>query len=201
LTDPLGFCQAVTDRVRVQPNGRRLIYVQRGSRYHTGRGGRIENHVAARIKAMPDSFGRLCRAWYLGSIGGVHFDVAHRQSWTLRYRSMPLEREIGFMMERYGRARRVMPEHAVIIRSHAHYGCRVWEEDHVTAISTPCWKVQDDFAQTSISPNRYVPDSLGAVGLWIHPPGARKRVEVVKYLYEHPQDEEEELFPEWTSQF
>jgi hypothetical protein len=190
----------ITDRVRIDEYGQRMIVVTRGTRYHTGRGGRIEVQVAERLGAIPDSYGRRCWPWFTRTVGGVYHDVSHRQSWTIRYRSMPLEREIGFLMERYGRARRKVPEHVVIVRSHTHYGFKVVQEDGITAISTPCWKVQDDFAQTAISPNRYVPEHVGAVGMYINPPGTRKRVEVVKYLYAHPQEDSKELFPEWTDQ-
>ena len=184
---------------RVEPfRGVAPVFVMRGSRYHTGVGGLYEEWVAASLGAVPNRFGSHTHTHLRCYVRGVYFDVAHHQSYTIRYRSMPLEREYAFLLERFGRERRKVPDEVVIIRSHVHHGFLMWRERGVTVISLPSWKIQDDYARMSRYPNRVVPDNLGSVGLIIHPEAANgSRVEVIQdYLYDHPawEDEENEIF-------
>jgi hypothetical protein len=51
-------------------------------------------------------------------------------------------------------------------------------------------KLQDEFAQTRVSPNRIIPDNLGMIGLRVHD---GPKVTVEPYLYPHPEEEEVEL--------
>jgi hypothetical protein len=110
------------------------------------------------------------------------FDFAHHQSVTIRYRSMPLEREIGFFIERMGRMRQPIPERVLIIRSHVHGTLRIYEESGFMAVSTPSWKLQDDFAAMSRTPNRTFPEHIGSVGFRI----TQNDIDVVEYKYKHP---------------
>lgn len=183
----------VIDRVRKRDDGSRLIYIMRGSGYHTGRGGLIEEQIGAMIGSIPDSYGRYTHPWARFTVSGVYFDCAHRQSTTIRNRTTPLEREIGFALERFARKRQPAPDSMVIIRSHTHSGFRMVSERGIVAVSTPCWKIQDDYAATSISPNRLAPDNIGAVGIRVRPSSYRERVEVIEYLYDHPDDSVEVL--------
>ena len=171
-------------------NGQKQVYMTRGSRYHVGRGGNTEEMVGAMIKAIPGKDRRFARSWlHLSNLAtGVVFDIAHHQSFTIRYRAMSLEREVGFYLERVARQGEVPPENLVIVRSHTHVGYRRYEEDGRMAVGTPCWKLQDDFAAMSRYPNRLYSDHIGAVGFRVHsddrPTG---KVEVARYLYPHPQ--------------
>jgi hypothetical protein len=127
-------------------DGKKHVYMTRGSRYHVGRGGNPEEMVGAAINAIPGPDGRHARSWlHLSNLTrGVAFDIAHHQSYTIRYRGMSLEREIGFYLERVARQGDVPPDNLVIVRSHTHVGYRRYEEDGRMAVSTPCWKLQDD---------------------------------------------------------
>jgi hypothetical protein len=117
------------------------------------------------------------------------FDVAHHQSVTIRYRSMPLEREIGFFLERAGRMRQPVPERVFIVRSHTHGSYRNYTACGFTAVSTPAWKLQDDLAAMGRYPNHWMSAHIGGVGFRVQ--GAD--VEVIPYLYEHPAPTREEV--------
>ena len=178
--------EPIVERV-AEIDGQKQIYMTRGSRYHVGRGGRTEEVLGLILQAMKGPHGAYTQPWIHLPMDDVLFDIAHRQSFTIRYRSMPLEREISFFLERVGRRREAPPNHLVIVRSHTHSGYRVYEEQYRMAISTPCWKLQDDFAQTSITPNRMFPDNIGSVGFRVYPEETDgKRVQTIPYLYSHP---------------
>ena len=95
---------------------------------------------------------------------------------------MPLEREIGFFLERCVRMRQEVPERVAIVRSHVHGSYRSYTECGFTAVSTPAWKLQDDFAAMSRYPNRWMSAHIGGVGFRVQ----GTNVEVTPYLYEHP---------------
>jgi hypothetical protein len=97
-------------------------------------------------------------------VDDVLFDVSHHQSVTIRYRSMPLEREIGFFLERCGRIRQEVPERVAIVRSHTHGSCRNYTKCGFTAISTLAWKLQDAFAAMGRYPNRWMSAHIGGAG-------------------------------------
>lgn len=178
--------EPVVKRV-AEVDGQRQIYMTRGSRYHVGRGGGIEEVLGLILQAAKGPHGAYTQPWLHLPMDDVLFDIAHRQSFTIRYRSMPLEREISFFLERVGRQRKPPPDHLVIVRSHTHSGYRMYEEQYRMAVSTPCWKLQDDFAQTSITPNRMFPDNIGSVGFRIYPEEIDgRRVQTIPYLYSHP---------------
>jgi hypothetical protein len=174
--------QPLLQRVAPGEYGRQHIYVSRGSRYHTGDGAGDKEFFAAMMKSLPGPDGRGTRPWTHLVVGDVLFDVAHHQSTTIRYRSMSLEREIGFFLERGGRMRQEVPERVVIVRSHTHGSCRSYTECGFTAVSTPSWKLQDAFAATGQCPNRWLSAHIGGVGFRVQ----GTNVEVIPYLYEHP---------------
>ena len=174
--------QPLLQRVAPGENGIRHIYVSRGGRYHTGDGASDEEFFAAMVKSLLGPDGRGTRPWTHLVVDDVLFDVAHHQSTTIRYRSMPLEREIGFFLERCGRMRQEVPERVVIVRSHTHGSHRCYEECGFTAVSTPAWKLQDDYAAMGRCPNRWLSAHIGGVGFRVQ----GTDVEVTLYLYEHP---------------
>jgi len=176
----------------LQPILRRLngpIYLTQSSRYHGGAGGTLDELLGERIGSVKQ-IGHHCIPWVQFDVGEIHFDVAHRQSVMIRYRSTALEREVGFWLERQGRRamkRKSVPRRVVLIRSHTHAGFRMIQTEDIIAIGTPAWKIQDVYAQTSITPNRYLPENLGAVGLYIYDKAVNHQfVHVAPYLYEHP---------------
>jgi hypothetical protein len=164
-------------------DGRQHIYASRGSRYHVGKGARDEECLGHFLDSRRGPDRRWTRPWLHLNVGDVLVDAAHHQSFTIRYRSMPLEREIGFFIERMGRMRQPTPERVLIIRSHVHGTLRIYEESGFMAVSTPSWKRQDDFAAMSRTPNRTFPERIGSVGFRI----TQDNINVVKYLYDHPQ--------------
>jgi hypothetical protein len=174
-------------------NGHKNVYMVSGSRYHVGRMASTEELLGQMIDAQPKGeAGHRVWPWRHLMIGNVLFDLGHHQSFTIRYRSMPLEREYSFAMERLGRRRERAPSDIVIMRAHTHAGFRVWREYGAHCISLPCFKLQDWFAQSSRTPNRLVPDNLGAVGIKIFKePVDETLVRIIPYLYEHPGHEVE----------
>jgi hypothetical protein len=181
----------IVDRMPELPDGSRRIMMQRGTRYHTGRGGLIEELVGEKIGACRNrATNRYTTPWRQFRANGVHFDCAHRQSGAENVASV-LNAEVDRMYKRFARTRTLLPEQIVLIRSHTHLGYCCVQREGVTAISTPPLKVMEDYARGGISPNRWVPENVGAVGLRIY---AAQKVEVIPYLYEHPREEVAELF-------
>jgi hypothetical protein len=80
------------------------------------------------------------------------------------------------------RLRQQAPERVVVVRSHTHGTLRCYEESGCLVVSTPSWKLQDDFAAMSRTPNRTFSQHIGAVGFRI----TQDSINVAKYLYEHP---------------
>lgn len=191
-TDPLWqatggaeFLEPLAKRVRKHKK-RRNIYMVGGSRYHSGIGARIEEQLGGIIGAHKTN-GYHAPPWRNIDIDDVLFDVAHHQSFTIRYRAMPLEREYGFMLERVGRTQGVIPDTMVLVRAHVHKGFAVWWENGAWCISLPSMKLQDRYAQSSKYPNRLFPYNLGAVGIRVFKtPVDGVRIRVVPYLYDHP---------------
>lgn len=180
-TDPQFQARGAAQLIKPLTDRARHIYVSRGSRYHVGPGAEDEEFFGALIHAKKGPDGRYTRPWTHLMVNDVLFDAAHHQTSTIRYRSMPLDREIGFFLERYGRMRQMVPERVVIVRSHVHGSLRCYEEDGFLAVSTPAWKLQDDFAATGRYPNRWISANIGSVGFRVD-----DDVEVIPYLYEHP---------------
>jgi hypothetical protein len=188
--DPLWQVRAATEKLKPVTDRARNALFTKGSYYHVGSGGGGDEGLAQACGAKPNRKGEFAPAWRRFMYKGVYFDVAHRQSTTIRYHSMPMERELDFLYLRFAKKRLPPPEHVVLIRSHAHWGYGLWETEGATVISTPCMKLQDEFAQTRVSPNRIIPDNLGMIGLRVHD---GPKVTVEPYLYPHPEEEEVEL--------
>jgi hypothetical protein len=112
---PAGGPTTLYGRATRDENGRQYVYVSRGSRYHSGSGAGDEEFFAAMVHARRGPDGRHTRPWTHLVVEDTLFDVADHQSVTIRYRSMPLEREIGFFLERCGRMRQEVPERVVIV--------------------------------------------------------------------------------------
>lgn len=165
------------------------VYMLRGSEYHVGKNGMHEDMLGEILGAVTQSGSqRHIRPWLRLNLNGYRLDVAHRTSVTIRYRSMPLEREISFAAEFSGRTGRPMPN--LIYRSHTHWGFGVWNEGQDRmAIHGPAWKLMDEHISTGISPNRSVPFALGGVVVRIfdRPKWGRRAHEDTSFLYEHPE--------------
>jgi hypothetical protein len=179
----------LVDRVGHTPDGNKSVIAVSGSKYH----GRKEGMLLRMLDGQPKGkhYAPFWREFRFKDNERVQFDLAHSQGYFLRYKSTSLAREIGFKYERQGRIRGVLPEEVVIIRAHVHqYG--VWMERGATCVSLPAFKVQDDFAKGGRTPNRTIPDTLGAVGFKVYnEPVDGKLVHVIPYLYDHPDDEPE----------
>jgi len=187
--DPLWQVRAAEELLSPLADRARHIRATKGSTYHVGKGGGYGEILAQHLGAKEDSRGHCASPWWRYWYKGVYFDIAHRQSTTIRYQSMPMERELDFALERFAKKRLPVPEHFVIIRSHAHWGWGVWREQGATVISTPAMKLQDDYAKGLISPNRIIPDNLGVVGIRVHDELVDgKKVDVIPYLYDHPDE-------------
>jgi hypothetical protein len=170
----------------------RMILMQRGTRYHTGRGGAIEELVGEKLGARRNKVsGRYTENWRSFRANGVYFDCAHKQSGA-ENAAAALNRELDKLYTRLARERREIPKQIVLVRSHTHMGYCCVQREGAIAISTPCLKIMDDYGKGLMYPNRWVPENVGVVGLRVAP---AQPVEVIPYLYDHPQEEVEELFP------
>lgn len=152
-------------------------YLIRGSAYHTGNTGEWEEVLGMLINAERNGPWRTF-SWLNAEIDGVLLDVAHKQSYTIRYSSAIAEREISAALERLDR----IPGPLCVIRAHTHRALVLDMVDRM-AICLPPWKMQDEFARMGISPNRTIPRWLGAVGLDISNGG----INVSKFFYKHPE--------------
>ncbi len=160
------------------------IWATRGSSYHAGIGGGYEEDVADALGAQSFS-GWKATPWLRLELGGLLFDISHRQSVTIAYRSMPLEREMRFALEAAARRGERAPD--VIVRSHAHFGYACWEDGRRYVISTPSFKLMDAYILGSISPNRAMPWSLGMVLLRINDKEEQgHKLRTCPLLYDHP---------------
>jgi hypothetical protein len=106
-----------------------------------------------------------------------------------------MEREVRYAQLRFANGGFPVPEHLVIIRSHSHWGYGLWQVRGATAVSMPAMKMQDDFAKTLTSPNRYTCDNMGMVGIEVYDELVDgSRVKVKPYLFDHPDEEDVDVF-------
>lgn len=181
--DPTWQVRAAEELLKPLVKRARHVYASRGSAYHIGRGGEWEELLAERLGAKKDPWGHHAAPWWKYYYEGWYFDLAHRQSTAIRYRSMPLERELDFCLNRFARAGKKPPGKIAITRSHTHAGFRVWREECGIAVSTPAMKLQDNFAKTRVTPNRIIPDNVGVVGYKVD----ENDITVIPYVYPHPE--------------
>ena len=187
--DPLWQVKAADQFLRPLVDRAKHVRMTTGSTYHVGKGKVYSELLAERFGAKEDKRGHHASVWWRFKYKDVYFDVAHRQSTTIRYQSMPMEREVDFALERFAKKRKSFPEYMAIIRSHTHWGYGLWQERGIWSISTPSMKLQDDYAKGCISPNRIIPDNLGVVGIRVYDePIDGRKMDVIPYLYNHPEE-------------
>lgn len=163
-------------RKRVAKGGE--IYATEGTRYHVGIGATWSEFIAEKMGAVPMRENKYAWDWLLLDVAGKRLDVAHRQSVTMAYRSMPGERELNWSELHSDKA-------DLVVRSHAHYydWLEFAREDRVQCyLSTPAWQLQNHFCRTSVSPNRKDGTMLGMVVVTISHGEIDKR----RFLFEHP---------------
>ena len=167
----------------------RAILVTQGSTYHTDVGGQADEECAYLLGAYPAPDGHYAWGWALWNIDGILLDVAHRQSVTIRYGGMPLERE-----QQFDRMNADIKGGSadIIIRAHTHT-YKFLNIDGELSLSTPAWTLQDRFAQMGISPNRTLSRLLGAARIDLYPdkkiPNCKNKEEYIKVAclwYEYP---------------
>lgn len=169
----------------LQPLAKRAgeVYVTQGSEYHVRAGAEDDEAVARAIGAIPDEAGHHAWDWLLLEMDGILLDVAHHRSTSIRYETMPGERELQFD--------RLVADlkggHAdLIIRSHGHRYVYV-DVDGDKSLATPSWQLQTRYARRSRWPNRWLSRWLGGAALRLD--GAKTgvgRIEVQPMLYPHP---------------
>ena len=185
LVDPDYQGRAAVELFKPLAKRARNVRCNRGSGYHVGNMGELEEQVAKGLLAEPNGRGRYCRPWWLGKINGIEICAHHAISFTSRYHSMPIEREIGHALEYTGRTNDDMPD--VFVTSHTHIGLLIWRDSDFLAIGTPPMKLQDDYAKANKFPWRWRPTKLGFVMLKIYDESHDgKRVDVVPFTYDHP---------------
>jgi len=143
----------------------RVVLVTQGSTYHTDIGGQADEECAYLLGAYPAPDGHYAWDWALWNIDGILLDVAHRQSVTIRYEGMPLERE-----QQFDRISADVKGGSadIIIRAHTHT-YKLLSIDGELSLSTPAWTLQDRYAKMSISPNRMLSRLLGGARLDLYP--------------------------------
>ena len=173
---------------KLRPSG--SLYWTRGTKYHESGGSAWVDDMAQKLGAVPNKAGEHTWFWRNMDIDGVKLDVAHRQSFYIRYRSTPLERELEFDVLvadlKKGSA-------DLVVRSHVHRFHTVCV-DLRQGVSTPGWQIQTEFALQSISPNRVGPSRLGFVLLYITPEKKERGllpIHIEPITWPHPQIEVE----------
>lgn len=198
---------------KLKPTGK--TWYIRGSKYHVEELGNMDELVARYgSHAIPDTSdeehmdeelatklgaqergGRRSRRWLLIDIDGVRLDISHRCSVVMRNRTMPLDREIEFSLTRCGRTGEQAPHG--IVRHHAHCEYVTAGLGLQTGVAIPAWQLQTEFAQSSISPNRYFSAYFGSVLAHIYPDrlqdARRPIVWDDRLLFEHPKPGVEHL--------
>ncbi len=154
-------------------------FVMKSSHYHDEDGAAMQMFADA-IGAEKGQYGEDAPAWLLVEIGGVVFDLAHAQSFMIRYQSTPMERE-GQFSDMNGR------QADVIVRAHTHAVHWHYLEGANRLpmrleITLPPWQLQTPFASGSRTPNRLLSRNLGMIVLDVQ----RDWVSVEPYLFPHP---------------
>ncbi len=154
-------------------------FVLKSSHYHDDDGAAMRK-LAEAVKAEPDEYGQLAPPWMLADIGGFIFDLAHSQSFTIRYESMPMEREGQFSDMADNRADVIVRAHTH--RVHWHYMEGANRLPMRLEVTLPPWQMQTPFAKGSRTPNRLLSRNLGMIVLDV----GRDWVAVEPYLFAHP---------------
>ncbi len=143
----------------------KVVLVTKGSTYHTDVGGEADEECAHMLGAYPAPDGHYAWGWALWDIDGVFLDVSHRQSSTIRYGGMPLERE-----QQFDRMSADIKGGSadLIIRSHVHT-YKFLNIDGELSLSTPAWTFQDRYAKSGISPNRWLSRMIGGARIDLYP--------------------------------
>ena len=187
----------------------------RGSKYHVSEVGNMDELIARfgtamgrdvrQIDDQDESIaqkmgahkieGKYSRRWLLIDVGGIVIDIAHRVSVVIRNRTMPLDREIEFALVRCSRSGEEAP--FAIVRHHAHCEYVTAGLGLRSAVVVPPWQLQTEFAQSSISPNRYYSAYFGSVLARVYPDRVKVNRRPVVWddslLFEHPKQRIERL--------
>lgn len=148
-----------------------------GTEYHEGESATWAEWMAREIKAVSKD-SHCAWDWLLLEVGGLKFDIAHQQSFFMRYPVTVLERELQY-------SDMINEQADVIVRSHAHrYGyIEIPGAGKIqTALSTPSWQLQSHYCRVSISPNQKGPLPLGMVILEVD----HGEVSHQRFLFPHP---------------
>lgn len=169
----------------------REVYVSRGSVYHSGIGGYLDEVFARRkeVGAVPDEWGHFASTWRILSVGGINIDFSHHRSACIRYESMTGEREMQFdrMVSdlKDGSA-------DLILRAHGHRLVKL-NVDGDLFLATPAWSIQTDYAKMSRWPNRWLSRLVGGARLDLYPDkktaaiqDKEEYVKIIGLTYPHP---------------
>lgn len=171
--------EAIRPAVKKLGAGGRVI-VMRGTPYHEEDDAACELMGEA-LDALPTEYGRRSWGWLVAECGGLVVDVAHSQSYMMRYRSTALERE-GQFSDMAGL------NADIIIRSHTHSPLWAYIEgagrrEFRLEVTTPAMQIASEYATRSKTPNRTLPKNLGVVIIEIPPKG----LPIVRpYVFAHP---------------
>lgn len=175
--DPQFQARAAYELVRPIAQRATVVYVVEGTEYHDSDGSMWMEWLARELGAVAKDQ-HVAWDWLLADMFGLKWDIAHKQSIMIRYKSTAMEREMQFSS--------MLSETAdVIVRSHAHfYGFVQLATDGIvqTSVSTPAWKMQGHYERTSLSPNRLYSSKLGMVVLEVEDGNVIPR----PFLFPHP---------------
>lgn len=181
--EPIVQAQAALEVIRpvmkkLRAGGR--VIVMRGTPYHEEDDAACEL-IGEALNALPTEYGRRSWGWLVAECGGLIVDIAHSQSYMMRYRSTALERE-GQFSDMAGL------NADIIIRSHTHSPLWAYVEGggrraFRLEITTPPMQIASEYANRSKTPNRTLPKNLGVMVVEI----PRDGLPVVRpYVFPHP---------------
>lgn len=178
--------QPLLDRLRI--GGTVLCF--EGTCYHDGVGGVWSEVFAKQMGGIEDENGVYAHAWEPHvSIGGIDLDLAHTTSYVQVNRTMPLEREIRYMLA-YAMSR----EDAAygVVRGHVHSNWIAVEDGLRKALSLPAWQLQSHYAQKAKTANRTRSLWIGSALLEIDPTAMERYDSPITFkrlTYPHPERE------------
>lgn len=142
--------------------GAECSYAVAGTEYHSGKGGKWDNHIAKLLGVTPDDAGAFARPFLFTDYDGVTFDIAHHigNSFVPASKYTPLQRE--FVAAAVSARGGNWPKADWIIRAHSHrYRWIPEDEESPNILTLPGWQAAGPYV------NRIVRSAPFAIGLCV----------------------------------
>jgi hypothetical protein len=150
------------DGLKLWCDGAECSYAVAGTEYHSGKGGKWDNHIAKLLGVKPDDAGAYARPHLFTTYDGVMFDIAHHigNTFVPASKYTPLQREfVAAAVSAWGGE---WPKADWIIRAHSHHYRWIPEDEEAPNILTlPGWQAAGPYV------NKIVRSAPFAIGLCV----------------------------------